>query len=155
MFPLDNIMDELKTLQVEHEGNQVASEHLRTQQDKLTERMDSLSERLQEIRAKDYGLARYYREQWCAMFMYAGALEEILRRLEIPLPCPPDDNGSLEAAFEDRDPPTLAGLCARWNMERAREEISDTSKSTMTNGTGRVATPEDGLAPPARKRHRS
>lgn len=155
MFHLDDMLEDLDHLQKEHEENRAATENVCKMQNELTEKMNALLSRVNKIRGKYYTLARYYRTQWCGMFKYAGALEDILRKSNIPLPCPPNEDGDLEDLFEEHDPPTLAGMCARWNMDRTGEELSQTKSTRCGERRLMADTGLNGPATPARKRLRS
>ena len=110
---VDEMMDECQALLQEHDEIGVATGVVRSKQDALTTSLRTIFLKLRDMRPNEYRLARFYRTQWCGADTYAAALEDVLRKLDVPLPCPPADDNDLEVLFKDRDPPTVAGLWAR------------------------------------------
>ena len=132
---VNDIVEEVEALLQEHKAIGMATGSLQLRQDALTTTIETLSLRLREIRRHKYRLARFYRTQWCGAHTYATALEDVIQKLNVPLPCPLADDDVLEGMFSDHDPPTNTALWARWNLETAHVE---TEKPTL-DVVGRVA----------------
>ena len=155
-FPFGEILVELSNLRMELEDNQVATDVLRTKQSELTDKIHALSSRVVGMRGMGYDVARYYRTELCAMHVYVEALEDVLRKQDIPLPCPPADDEGLEAVYKDWDPPTLEGMRVRWKLECAGDEMEAMTEGLTPREEGRVVDKGlDGPGMPARKRART
>ena len=141
---------------MEHEVNQVATAVVRTRQAEFDDKIHSLSRRVEGMRGLGYDLARYYRSELCAMHVHVQALEGILRKLDISLPCPPAADEALEAMYKDWDPPSLEGMRARWKLQWAGDEMERMSERLTPREEARVADKGlDGPETPARKRLRT